>query len=51
LALVAKIVNDHGGVIEFDSEPRHTVFNVMLPVYSESGRRPTVPADAMSSHE
>jgi two-component system nitrogen regulation sensor histidine kinase GlnL len=32
LALVAKIVNDHGGVVEFDSEPRRTVFNVLLPV-------------------
>jgi two-component system nitrogen regulation sensor histidine kinase GlnL len=34
LALVAKIVDDHGGVIEFNSEVRRTVFNVMLPVYS-----------------
>jgi two-component system, NtrC family, nitrogen regulation sensor histidine kinase GlnL len=32
LALVAKIVGDHGGVIEFDSEPHRTVFKVMLPV-------------------
>lgn len=32
LALVAKIVNDHGGVIEFDSLPRRTVFRVMLPM-------------------
>lgn len=39
LALVAKIINDHGGVVEFDSEPRRTVFNAMLPVYSETGRR------------
>ena len=31
LALVAKIVGDHGGVIEFTSEPRRTVFTVMLP--------------------
>jgi len=31
LALVAKIVGDHGGVIEFDSQPRRTVFKVMLP--------------------
>ena len=31
LALVAKIVGDHGGVIEFTSEPRRTVFSVMLP--------------------
>ena len=32
LALVAKIVGDHGGVIEFDSEPHRTAFKVMLPV-------------------
>lgn len=32
LALVAKIVNDHGGIIEFDSQPRRTVFKVMLPI-------------------
>jgi len=32
LALVAKIVGDHGGVIEFDSEPGRTVFRVMLPM-------------------
>ena len=32
LALVAKLIGDHGGVIEFDSEPRRTVFRVMLPV-------------------
>lgn len=32
LALVAKIVGDHGGVIEFDSQPRRTVFRVSLPM-------------------
>lgn len=32
LALVAKIIDDHGGVIEFDSQPRRTVFRVLLPV-------------------
>jgi two-component system nitrogen regulation sensor histidine kinase GlnL len=51
LALVAKIVNDHGGVIEFDSEPRRTVFNVMLPVYADSNRPARIPAEDMSSHE
>ena len=35
LALVAKIVGDHGGVIEFESEPRKTVFRVMLPVCND----------------
>ena len=32
LALVAKIVGDHGGVIEFDSHPRRTTFRVLLPM-------------------
>ncbi len=36
LALVAKIVGDHGGVIEFDSQPRRTVFKVSLPMYDET---------------
>ena len=37
LALVAKIVGDHGGVIEFDSEQRRTVFRVMLPMFPPIG--------------
>jgi two-component system nitrogen regulation sensor histidine kinase GlnL len=36
LALVAKIINDHGGVIEFDSQPRRTIFRVRLPVFPEA---------------
>jgi two-component system nitrogen regulation sensor histidine kinase GlnL len=32
LALVAKIVNDHGGAIEYESEPGRTTFRVMLPL-------------------
>ena len=32
LALVAKVIGDHGGIIEFDSQPRKTVFRVFLPV-------------------
>jgi two-component system nitrogen regulation sensor histidine kinase GlnL len=35
LALVAKLVGDHGGVVEFDSAPRRTVFRVFLPVAAE----------------
>jgi two-component system nitrogen regulation sensor histidine kinase GlnL len=31
LALVAKIVGDHGGVIECDSVPRRTIFRILLP--------------------
>lgn len=40
LALVAKIVNDHGGVVEFDSEPRRTAFNVMLPMQPVTREEP-----------
>ena len=32
LALVAKVIGDHGGVIEFESQPRRTVFRVSLPM-------------------
>jgi len=32
LALVAKIVGDHGGVVEFESQPRRTLFRVFLPM-------------------
>jgi two-component system nitrogen regulation sensor histidine kinase GlnL len=32
LALVAKIVGDHGGIVEFDSQPRRTIFRVRLPM-------------------
>jgi len=40
LALVAKVIGDHGGVIEFESEPRRTVFRVMLPIIGqEAGKR------------
>ena len=35
LALVAKIVGDHGGIIECDSEPRRTVFRVLLPMHEQ----------------
>lgn len=31
LALVAKIVGDHGGVIECDSSPRGTAFRILMP--------------------
>ncbi len=32
LALVAKIVGDHGGIVECDSQPRKTVFRILLPM-------------------
>jgi two-component system, NtrC family, nitrogen regulation sensor histidine kinase GlnL len=33
LALVAKIVGDHGGIIECESQPRHTIFRVLMPMF------------------
>ena len=36
LALVAKIVGDHGGSIEVDSRPGRTEFRLCLPVMSEA---------------
>lgn len=43
LPLVAKIVGDHGGIVECDSEPRRTVFRVLLPIQADapSGRGET----------
>jgi Signal transduction histidine kinase, nitrogen specific len=35
LPLVAKIVGEHGGIVEFDSMPRRTLFRVMLPMVQE----------------
>ncbi len=34
LALVAKLVAGHGGLIDFESEPGRTVFRVLLPIAS-----------------
>jgi two-component system nitrogen regulation sensor histidine kinase GlnL len=33
LALVAKIVGDHGGIVECDSVPRRTTFKILLPLH------------------
>jgi two-component system nitrogen regulation sensor histidine kinase GlnL len=38
LSLVAKIVGDHGGLIEIDSRPGRTEFRLHLPVVSEKDR-------------
>jgi two-component system, NtrC family, nitrogen regulation sensor histidine kinase GlnL len=35
LALVAKLVAGHGGLIDFESEPGRTVFRVLLPIASD----------------
>ncbi len=36
LPLVAKIISDHGGIIECDSEPGRTVFRILLPMEERS---------------
>ena len=40
LALVAKIVGDHGGIIECESQVRHTVFRVLMPMFTGDGVGP-----------
>ncbi|WP_051615385.1 nitrogen regulation protein NR(II) [Phyllobacterium sp. UNC302MFCol5.2] len=44
LALVAKIVGDHGGVIECDSVPRKTTFRILMPAW-DSGSADGTHAD------
>src|SRR5271167_4590728 len=34
LALAAKIIGDHGGIIECESQPRRTIFRVLMPKYT-----------------
>ena len=34
LALAAKIIGDHGGIIECESQPRKTIFRVLLPMFN-----------------
>ncbi len=40
LALVAKIIGDHGGIIECESQPRHTIFRVLMPMFTGDGAGP-----------
>ncbi len=36
LALVAKIVGEHGGIVECESNPRGTTFRVLMPAWKET---------------
>ncbi|MBJ6131512.1 nitrogen regulation protein NR(II) [Ochrobactrum sp. Q0168] len=36
LALVAKIIGDHGGIIECDSHPSRTTFRILMPAWKSS---------------
>jgi len=40
LALAAKIIGDHGGIIECESQPRRTVFRVLMPMYAGAPAEP-----------
>jgi len=41
LALVAKMIGDHGGIVECDSQPRRTSFRILLPVFKHADGRNT----------
>jgi two-component system, NtrC family, nitrogen regulation sensor histidine kinase GlnL len=40
LALAAKIIGDHGGIIECQSQPRRTVFRVLMPKFTGDDAEP-----------
>lgn len=40
LALTAKIISNHGGLIDFDTSPGGTTFRVLLPVHPTPGTDP-----------
>ena len=50
LALVAKIVGDHGGIIECESQPRRTSFRVLMPVYVRDGADAGTAATSRGDH-
>ena len=39
LALVAKIIGDHGGIVECESYPRRTTFRILMPMFSPTDGR------------
>lgn len=43
LALAAKIIGDHGGIIECESQPRRTIFRVLMPMYVGTSAEPRPP--------
>jgi two-component system, NtrC family, nitrogen regulation sensor histidine kinase GlnL len=49
LALVAKVVGDHGGIVECESAPRRTVFRLLLPL--QDGREAIRTHDASAISE
>ena len=49
LALVAKIVGEHGGVIECDSTPRGTTFRILMPAWKGEGESEIEPEQETAS--
>ncbi len=47
LALVAKIVGDHGGIIECESQPRRTTFRILMPKYTANSGEATEPGGVL----
>ena len=39
LALVAKIVGDHGGIVECETQARRTIFRVLMPMFASTDGR------------
>ena len=39
LALASKVMADHGGVVEYQSDPGWTTFRLMLPIWKEKAER------------
>lgn len=39
LALVAKVIGDHGGIVECESVPRRTTFRILLPLHQIRARQ------------
>jgi two-component system nitrogen regulation sensor histidine kinase GlnL len=49
LALVAKIVGDHGGIVECESQARRTTFRILFPVYAGESAASEDLAEAQNS--
>jgi two-component system, NtrC family, nitrogen regulation sensor histidine kinase GlnL len=40
LALAAKIIGDHGGIVECESQPRRTIFRMLMPKFTGDDAEP-----------